>query len=179
MVKDQPLGLQWWWYVLLLVILGLGIYLLWANPAIPKAVWRVSSTVRSDRWSVLIGIYLVSVVATHFVIFYSMRCLHFLLRLQGPDTLHDLWSPTVVGVCESIMYPTALLMGQGDFIGLWLALKVAGQWVRWRGEPEKKTETLEERNEGRRRFNRFLVGSALSVILAGVTYGALRIWVLE
>jgi hypothetical protein len=113
-----------------------------------------------------------------------MRVLHVLLRLEGPDKPHDLYSPAVLGVMESILYPTVLIAGHFEFIGLWVALKVAGQWIRWRGEPPRALgaiddkKRVEEMNEGRRRFNRFLVGNALAIMLAGATYGAVRAWVL-
>jgi len=70
------------------------------------------------------------------------------------------------GVCESIMYLTAFLVGKPEFIGIWLALKVAGQWVRWKGEAPRRffarRHNAEEANEGRRRFNAFLIGNVSS-----------------
>jgi hypothetical protein len=49
-------------------------------------------------------------------------------------------------------------MGKPEFIGIWLALKVAGQWKRWSGD--------ESGIHGRGVFNVFLIGSAFSVIYA-------------
>jgi len=79
------------------------------------------------------------------------------------------------------MYPTALIIGHGEFIGVWFAIKVAGQWVRWTGEATNTnaSESVEIANEARRRFNRFLVGNVLSIMAAFSTYGALKIWVLN
>jgi hypothetical protein len=68
-----------------------------------------------------------------------------------------LWPPLLVGSCEAILYPTALLIGKAEFIGVWLALKVAGHWSLWTGD-----------YKGRNRFNMFLIGNALSIITAFV-----------
>jgi hypothetical protein len=80
------------------------------------------------------------------------------------------------------MYPMAFFFGKPEFIGVWLAVKVAGQWVRWKGDVGQPQASdsfdLERLNEGRRRFNGFLVGNSLSIISGAVTWGALKIWVL-
>ena len=72
----------------------------------------------------------------------------------------DFLAPDLVGACEAIMYPFALASGNPDFIGLWLAIKVAGTWSRWGGTGED----VNVANEGRRRFQVFLCGNALSVM---------------
>jgi hypothetical protein len=172
---EQPWKLQWWWYLILLLMLVGGVALIQENWQVPQQIQQLSPSVRPDSWSRLLGIYLVSIVITHLVSFYAARGMGLLLVLKGPDKLADVWSPTLVGISESIMYPTAILIGKAEFIAVWLAVKVAGQWVRWAGEGRNDAEA----NEGRRRFNRFLVGNALIILAAFVTYGALRIWVLK
>jgi len=67
----------------------------------------------------------------------------------------NLWSPMLLGTCEALLYPTAFLVGQPEFVGVWLAVKVAGQWNYWTGD-----------YRGRTRFNMFLIGNALSIIVA-------------
>jgi hypothetical protein len=122
----------------------------------------------------LVGIYFVSIVITHLVSFYTSRGIGVLLELEGPDTLPDIWSPALVGLAESVLYPTVLIAGKPDFIGVWLAVKVAGQWIRWGSDEKDRIKA----NEGRRRFNRFLVGNALSILAASATYGVIKIWAL-
>lgn len=83
------------------------------------------------------------------------------------------WHAGVVGMLERALYVTALVMGQGSFIGIWLALKVAGQWKGW-------TATGNEDKDGggpsgRAVYNIFLIGTALSLLYAVVGYG-LIVW---
>jgi hypothetical protein len=130
---------------------------------------------------VFLGIYLLSIVITHILIFYILRIVRFLLKLAGEESYPDLLSPALVGICESVIYPAALLIGAKELIGVWLAVKVAGNWVRWRGEaasPETKPD-YERLNEGRRRFNAFLIGNALSIMAAVATWIAWKIWALN
>jgi hypothetical protein len=84
-------------------------------------------------------------------------------------------TPIAVGFCEAWLYPVALITGHADFIGLWLAVKVAGSWVRWSGEGKKGDEL----DEARRRFNRFLIGNALSILGALIFYCVLKVFALK
>ena len=183
MTAETKRFLPWWWYfIVLLILAAAGVGLICYSWQAPQVLSRLSKKVRPDAWSRFGGILILSVVITHLVIFTASRLLRWLLRLHGGDTHADMWSPTLVGICESIMYPMALFFGKPEFIGVWLAVKVAGQWVRWKGDaghlPSDKELDLEKLNEGRRRFNSFLVGNALSIMLGAVTWGALKIWVL-
>jgi len=58
------------------------------------------------------------------------------------------------GVVERLLYTTAFLVNQPGFIAVWLALKVASQWERWKKVDERAT------------YNVFLIGSGLSLIMA-------------
>lgn len=176
----QRWRLQWWWYSTLGILAVVGVFLLWFNPQLPPQVQQLSKIVRPGAWSILLGTYLIAIVLTHLLVFYSTRLVRVLLNLHGEETYADLWSPALVGVCESIMYPTALILGKAEFIGVWLAVKVAGQWVRWRGEAIESASppSIEILNEGRRRFNAFLVGNALSIMASFITWAALKIWAL-
>ena len=72
--------------------------------------------------------------------------------------------PRVVGLVERGIYLGSIQFGQPQFIGVWLALKVAGQWKRW-GEPlEYEGKTI----DGRVFYNIFLIGNGLSVAYAAV-----------
>ena len=172
-----------WWYILLLLSAAIGLYLIWANPQLPQEFDKLSKRVSSDAWSRLGGILILSVVITHAVLFVASRLIRKLLRLQGDETQADMWSPALVGSCESVMYPTVLFLGKPEFIGVWLAVKVAGQWVRWKGDTRQISgvgeSDIDKLNEGRRRFNGFLVGNSLMIMLGVATWGALKIWVLS
>ena len=66
---------------------------------------------------------------------------------------------SMVGVVERVLYTAAWLAGKPEFVAVWLALKVAGQWSRWSGEV-----TLgQEKAAGRAVFNVFLLGNAFSI----------------
>jgi len=192
------------WNVFVFLVLVVGLILWWSNPLFGNWIEAFCERVRPDAWGRLIGILLVSMGITHYLAFYLSRALGCLLELPEIQRHEEanLLSPAILGLCESIMYPTALVMQKAEFIGVWLALKVAGQWVRWGGElapasppstaePEsangangggKKAggdEAIAKANEGRRRFNRFLIGNALQVMAAVLTYGVLKAWALR
>jgi hypothetical protein len=180
--KKQTYFLPCWWYIGLLFLAAFGLYLIWPNPYLPKEFAKLSTRVCPDAWSRFGGILILSVVITHLVLFATSRLLRKLLQLHGDESQADMLSPALVGICESVMYPTVLFLGKPEFIGVWLAVKVAGQWVRWKGDPGQSSKTgessVDDLNEGRRRFNGFLVGNSLMIILGIATWGALKIWVL-
>jgi hypothetical protein len=182
MTEDRKRLLPWWWYVILLLLAVAGIWLICLNPQLPQEFGRFSKRVRPDAWSTFAGILLLSIVLTHLLIFGTSRLLRSLLRLHGDDSHADMWAPALVGISESVMYPMTLFLGKPEFIGVWLAVKVAGQWVRWKGDAGQSPTTVEpdidKLNEGRRRFNGFLVGSSLSIMSGTATCGALKIWAL-
>ena len=100
------------WCVILFVIAVVGIILILCNPQLPDKVNKLSSITIRNAWSILIGIYLISIVITHLFVFYSSRVTNVLLNLTGEETNADLWPPTLVGICESIMYPSLFLLGK-------------------------------------------------------------------
>src|SRR6187402_2877833 len=65
----------------------------------------------------------------------------------------------LLGFVERALFVATLQMGRGELIGVWLVLKVAGQWKRWM-EGEKVEDKV---IEGRNSFNMFLIGSGLSI----------------
>lgn len=71
--------------------------------------------------------------------------------------------PRLIGMIERVLYVTALLNQHAEFIGFWLALKVAGQWKRW-------TADYNGAVDGRVYFNVFLIGNGLSVAYAFAGY---------
>ena len=64
-----------------------------------------------------------------------------------------------LGICERVGYTAAFLLGTPTWIGVWLAIKVAAQWERWKGE-ERAT------------YNVFLIGNLLSIF-----FGFLGAWI--
>jgi hypothetical protein len=96
-----------------------------------------------------------------------------LARQQGiPDSAsgraHRGDLPLLIGVIERALYFIAWLSGQASFIGVWLAIKVAGGWRGW-----SKGQTIDWSNgrktvTGRHLFNSTLVGSAVSLLNAVV-----------
>jgi len=68
-------------------------------------------------------------------------------------------SATMIGVVERVLYTTSWLVGKPEFVAVWLALKVAGQWSRWTGS-DGVTNTA---TSGRPIFNIFLIGNAFSI----------------
>src|ERR1041385_5448320 len=67
---------------------------------------------------------------------------------------------------EGVLYVALLQLGLGNLIGVWLGLKVAGQWKRWMDDGDEKTQ----RPDGRSVFNVFLIGNALSVLYSFVGF---------
>jgi len=125
------------------------------------------------------GTLLVSIGVTHILTFFPVQVVDVLFDLAGESLREDLWPPTLVGILEGLMYPIAIAVGYGQFIGIWLAVKVAGQWVRWGTETPTGSAKVLQAKKGRRRFNKFLIGNALRIILAVITYSILRATVLR
>lgn len=72
------------------------------------------------------------------------------------DLGHSLILPPAVGMIERALYVSGLLAGQGAIIGVWLALKAIG--------------TGAFRGKARHVYQRFLIGSAASVLYAAAAY---------
>lgn len=79
------------------------------------------------------------------------------------------WQSKALGIVERTLYVVSLQIGQPEFIGVWLVLKVAGQWRRWTEQWEldlgggTKVTVV-----GREVFNVFLLGNAVSIAYAVV-----------
>jgi hypothetical protein len=158
--------LPWWWYACLTALVLAGGLLLWLNLLLPPELRVVSGHSLPRAWSRFVGAALLGVVVHHLVVFWSARIVGRLLRIDADFTPTDMLSPALLGLCEAVFYPGAFFLHKPEFIGVWLAIKVAGQWVRWGGAPDAAS-TMEALHKGRRLFNRFLIGNAVSVI-AGI-----------
>jgi hypothetical protein len=164
------------WHVLLLLMLGVGVYLGTMAPPAPYLFGRVSTAIPSAGWWRLVGILLAACPITHWSVSAALYAMRALFALDHPPRT-NLWPPAILGMCESFMYPVALVSGHADFIGLWLLLKVAGQWPRWGLTAEWTQPAVLD--EGRRRFTLFLIGNALMVMAGATTYGILKACILR
>ena len=70
------------------------------------------------------------------------------------------WHPIAVGCLDSVLYTSAWLANKPEFIGVWLAIKVAGKWDRWTKDGDVNGKKI----HGRTFFNIFLIGSGLTVL---------------
>ena len=77
----------------------------------------------------------------------------------------------LVGFVERALFVATLQMGRGELIGIWLVLKVAGQWHRWANGEKAGDKTI----DGRSAFNIFLIGSGLSIAYAFVGAQLIRL----
>lgn len=64
----------------------------------------------------------------------------------------DYWFNFILGSIELFIYPFLIAVNAYQLIGAWIALKTIAQWKAWSGK--------------RQIFNRFLIGTALSLIFA-------------
>ena len=79
------------------------------------------------------------------------------------------WRAGVVGLVERALYTTAFLLGSPEFIAIWLALKVAGQWERWKADWSSKaraSELKDKKDTARAMYSGYLLGNALSIAYA-------------
>jgi hypothetical protein len=67
--------------------------------------------------------------------------------------------PAAVGLLERTLYVAAWQLDARGFIGLWLALKVAGNWKRWTEDTTRGTGII----AGGTSFNLFLLGAGTSL----------------
>lgn len=77
----------------------------------------------------------------------------------------NLWRPQILGWLERAIYTSSILVGTPEFIAIWLALKVAEHWERWKQDIGKDKEKTP--NRARVTYTGFLIGNALSILCAG------------
>ena len=85
---------------------------------------------------------------------------------NSPQNRPHLWQGDALARIEGVLYVALLQLGLGNLIGVWLVLKVAGQWKRWMDDGDEQTQ----RPDGRSVFNIFLIGNALSVLYSFVGF---------
>lgn len=142
-------------YVVAWAVVGVAVW--FAPLPVPACLTLPGSRIPADRWGTLLGLYCFAVAGSALLINPSLMGIRILFDLASAEDVKPvhLWPPLLVGSCEAVLYPTAVLLGKAEFISVWLALKVAGQWSFWTGD-----------YKGRNRFNMFLIGNALSIAAA-------------
>ena len=161
-----PLGIPG--LLIFAVVVGVGLLVLFLMPSRVDWLSRMDPSIERN-WHRLFAFYLLAVALSGLAISYAT---HGMRRLggvsDGDEEAHltpaGVWPPVVVGAIEIVLYTTTLLMGQAAFIGVWLILKVAGRWGDWQGGGQEATNRLQG----------FLVGTALSLVSAGITFGLIR-----
>ena len=58
-----------------------------------------------------------------------------------------------LGICERLLYTTAFLIGAHQWVGVWLAIKVAVQWHRW-SHAQRGIDNI------------FLIGNSISILVS-------------
>lgn len=192
MAKNSEYRLPNWWQIILVVSVGFGAILLWTSPELKDWEVGISAILTPEEWVKVFGIMLIAVPVTHWITYFAIRGVDRLFDIEHESKQPDLWPPTLVGVLESVLYPAAFATDNAEFIGVWLLMKVAGQWVRWgaefppvgddddgeeNGDSKYEMKVLEAK-KGRRRFQKFLIGNAIRIMLGAATYFVLRAAVL-
>lgn len=101
-----------------------------------------------------LGVIMASIVVGWFTI--NPLCVA-LGRKYFPDKEWDRLLPRIVGAIEQFIYTWAFLLDAQEFIAVWLALKLAGEW---RQSDRRKSYPM---------YNIFLIGNGLSLILSITT----------
>ena len=92
------------------------------------------------------------------------NCMYKIADPQEKGLYPHTWQAPIIGIVERSLYLSSLLAGHGEFVGLWVALKIGVQYKRWT-----------ERDLGRTLFMNNLIGNALSVLYAGAGFG-ITLW---
>ncbi len=80
----------------------------------------------------------------------------FALKRIDPTSIAAFAPPMIVGWVELVLYSLAIASCRAEFIPAWLLIKVAGNYKLWHDA------------SGRSRFQRFLIGSGISILVAVV-----------
>lgn len=162
---QNSLGLGWWIFISALLVVA--ILLLSVPISSPEWLARMIPKVQPPHVHILFAIFLLASCVNHILSHWLSLSLSKLYKLDPCTKRENLYPPAIIGLLESMMYPIFFLADKPEYIGAWVALKVAGGWKKW-----------QDTDEGRRRFNKFLIGNAFTVAVAFVTYGIIfsSIW---
>jgi hypothetical protein len=110
-------------------------------------------------WAVAVG-YSYSTLVAHLPIYWLMTAIRRSLGYDpGPTNFQYPEYPSMLGILERSLYTASWQFGKPEFIGLWLLLKVAGQYKEW-------AEGMDIQNKhirGRILLDVFLIGNGFSV----------------
>lgn len=112
----------------------------------------LNSIISNIYFQYFIG-YFFGIFIAHFFISYIINQLWELIQNNQRESS---WLPGIVGWIERVLFIIAIQNSAYGFIGIWLALKVAAQWKKWKDKEQN----------GRIAYNIFIIGSGLSVIFA-------------
>jgi len=116
--------------------------------------WNALSYAWAYLYSVLVGTLIITPVLDEFY------CGHEL----GRST--EKWRSKLVGMVERALYTSSWLSGAPGFLAIWLALKVAGQWERWKADwssAQRRQEAQAKTDTSRAMYAGYLLGNALSI----------------
>jgi hypothetical protein len=106
-----------------------------------------------EHIAAIVAGYLFALLVGHWAISALMRG----ASARGSTRPNTAAHPAAIGLLERTLYLAAWQLGARWFIGLWLALKVLGNWSRWSADPSP------EAIPGRATFNLFLLGAGTSL----------------
>lgn len=86
--------------------------------------------------------------------------------LKNKEVQPFAYTPSLVGLVERALYVASLQFGRSEFIAVWLAMKVAGQWKKWEEGANVESGTI----PGRAFYNFFLIGTGFSIAYAFVGF---------
>ena len=112
---------------------------------VPINSWNISVIIVGYLISLLGGRYIVGTIVRNLWIKYMPPP----IQQQRNDELVGIF-----GFVENFLYTTAILINVKEFIAVWLALKIVGQWT------QTKTDT------DRPLYYLFMIGNGLSLILS-------------
>ena len=87
------------------------------------------------------------------------------------------WHSIVLGMIERIMFVGSLQLKRPEFIGVWLAFKIASQWSRWTDDGKTDQKKKAAKVHGRELYNIFLTGNALSIVYSAVGASMIKLLV--
>lgn len=158
--KEKPVSLGRCWWLFIITIFLLGIYLVATTIYFPNRVTLLIPNVKPEEFHLFLAIFVLSIPITHILSHFLSLFLSSIFKLKPWTTRENFFPPAIIGLFESVMYPIFILVGKPEYIGGWLALKVAGNWKRW-----------QEDDEARRRFYKFLIGNLFTIAMGVLTYG--------
>ncbi len=125
--------------------------------------WQLISAIVGLVYGLLIAHFLISCLVNKFYDFNKMDE-NGKINTRSPkrDKLARIQSATL-GAIERCLYLIALLFGQIGFIPIWISLKTAVLWSKWRAK------------EGRRSFNNFLIGNGLNLFFSFVSFAMIHL----